>query len=122
MRAVRCHAWGPPDSLVVDDLPTPVPKAGQVLLDVKAAAVNFPDVLMIQGKYQFKPPLPFSPGAEVAGIVRAVGDGVTTSSVGDRVFASTGLGGFAEQIAVRADACMPMPAGMRPRRRRQRSS
>ena len=74
------QAYGPPESLVVEDVPSPVPGPGEVVISVKAASVNFPDVLIIQNKYQFKPPLPFSPGSEVAGIVKAVGDGVTIVS------------------------------------------
>ena len=79
MKAMVCKAWGLPDSLVVEELPDLTAGAGQVVIDVKAAGVNFPDVLIIQGKYQFKPELPFTPGSEVAGVVRAVGDGVATS-------------------------------------------
>ena len=84
MKAVLCKAFGPPESLVVEDVPSPVPGPGEVVISVKAASVNFPDVLIIQNKYQFKPPLPFSPGSEVAGIVKAVGDGVTAFTPGDR--------------------------------------
>ena len=76
MKAVLCKEFGPPESLVVEDIPSPEPGPGEVVLDVHAAAVNFPDVLIIQNKYQFKPPLPFSPGGEVAGIVSKLGDGV----------------------------------------------
>jgi len=112
MKAVRCHAWGPPDDLVVDDLPTPVPQAGEVLLDVGAASVNYPDVLIIQKKYQVQPELPFTPGTEVAGRVRALGDGVTGVQVGDRVIAFLGLGGFAEQALAKADGLIPIPAGI----------
>jgi NADPH:quinone reductase len=112
MRAVLCKAFGPPESLVLEEVPDPTPGPGQVVLDVEACAVNFPDVLMIQDQYQFKPPLPFSPGAEVAGTVRVVGDGVDTLSVGDRVFASTGFGGLAEQVVTGAGACIPIPEGV----------
>ena len=96
MKAVLCKAFGPPESLVVEE--TPVPKAGakDVLIAVHAAGLNFPDTLIIQGKYQFKPPFPFSPGMEVAGVVEAVGPDVTLVKPGDRVMASTGHGGFAE--------------------------
>jgi NADPH2:quinone reductase len=112
MRAVLCKEFGPPESLVLEEVDDPTPAAGQVVLDVEACAVNFPDVLIIQDKYQFKPPLPFSPGAEVAGVVSALGDGVDGLAVGDRVFASSGWGGLAEKIAVGASACLPVPDGM----------
>jgi NADPH2:quinone reductase len=100
MRAVVCRQFGPPESLVVEDLPPPAPGPGQVVIDVKAASVNFPDVLIIQDKYQVKPPLPFSPGSEVAGVVSAVGTGVDGIAAGARVLAFTTHGGFAEQVAV----------------------
>ncbi len=112
MKAIVCKAWGLPDSLVVEDLPEPRPGAGQVVLEVKAAGVNFPDVLIIQGKYQFKPELPFTPGSEVAGVVRAVGAGVAGWKAGDRAIAFSAQGGFAQQLAVPAQALMPMPPGM----------
>ncbi len=112
MKAIVCKAWGLPDSLVVEELPDLVAEPGQVVLDVKAAGVNFPDVLIIQGKYQFKPELPFTPGSEVAGVVRAVGAGVSAYQPGDRVIAFAALGGFAQQLAVPAQALMPMPPGM----------
>lgn len=112
MKAVVCNAWGMPDTLVVEDLPEPTPGPGQVALDVMAAGVNFPDVLIIQGKYQFKPELPFTPGSELSGVVRAVGDGVEQLKVGDRVIAFSAVGAFAQQIVVPAQACMPMPPGM----------
>jgi NADPH2:quinone reductase len=112
MKAVVCNAWGLPDTLVVEDLPEPAPGPGQVALDVMAAGVNFPDVLIIQGKYQFKPELPFTPGSELSGVVRALGDGVTSLKLGDKVIAFTAQGAFAQQIVVPAQACMPMPPGM----------
>lgn len=112
MKAIVCKAWGLPDSLTVEELPDPQPAPGQVVIDIKAAGVNFPDVLIIQGKYQFKPALPFTPGSEVAGVVRAVGDGVAHWKAGDRVIAFCAHGGFAQQLAVPAQALMPMPAGM----------
>ena len=112
MKAVRCNAWGLPETLVVEDLPSPVPKVGEVLLDIKAASVNFPDVLMIQKKYQVQPELPFTPGSEVAGTVRALGEGVTNVKVGDRVIAFVGLGGFAEQVAAEAKGLIPIPPGI----------
>ena len=112
MKAVVCNAWGLPDTLVVEDLPDPTPGPGQVALDVMAAGVNFPDVLIIQGKYQFKPELPFTPGSELSGVVRQVGEGVDNVKVGDKVIAFTAQGAFAQQIVVPAQACMPMPPGM----------
>jgi NADPH2:quinone reductase len=112
MKAVVCNAWGLPDTLVVQELPDPVAGPGQVVLEVMAAGVNFPDVLIIQGKYQFKPALPFTPGNELSGVVRAVGDGVGQLKAGDRVIAFTALGAFAQQIAVPAASCMPMPPDM----------
>ncbi len=112
MKAIVCKAWGLPDTLTVEELPDLRPAAGHVVLDVQAAGVNFPDVLIIQGKYQFKPDLPFTPGNEVAGIVRAVGDGVIGFKPGDQVIAFSSTGGFAQQLSVPAHALMPMPPGM----------
>ena len=112
MKAVICKAWGLPDSLVIGDLPDPVAGPGQVVLDIKAAGVNFPDVLIIQGKYQVKPALPFIPGSELAGVVSAVGPGVERIAPGDRMIAFTAQGAFAEKIALPAQALMPMPPGM----------
>ncbi len=112
MKAIICKAWGLPDTLTVEELPEPVPAAGQVSIDVHAAGVNFPDVLIIQNKYQFKPELPFTPGSELAGVVRAVGDGVTHVKQGDRVIAFIGNGAFAQQVVAAAAAVMPMPPGM----------
>lgn len=109
MKAMLCKQYGPPDSLVLEEVPSPKPDAGQVLISVKAAGVNFPDVLMIENKYQFRPPLPFSPGGEVAGIVKDVGAGVTNVKVGDHVIGSTGWGGFAEEALAPAPRCIPFP-------------
>ena len=93
MKAVLCKEFGPPESLVVEDIASPEPGSGEVVLEVHAAAVNFPDVLIIQNKYQFKPPLPFAPGGEVAGVVSKLGDGVKNLKIGDRVIGSCGHGG-----------------------------
>ena len=112
MKAVLCKQYGPPSSLVVEEVPELVPGAGQVLIDVHAAGVNFPDSLIIQGKYQFKPELPFSPGAEVAGIVKALGPGVAGVQVGERVIASTTWGGYAQQVLAQAERVFRMPEGM----------
>ena len=100
MRAVLCKELGMPDSLVLEEVPDLVPDAGQVLISVQACGVNFPDTLIIQGKYQFKPDLPFSPGGEVAGVVKQVGPDVHSLKVGDRVIAFSTWGGFAEELVV----------------------
>jgi len=108
MKAVLCKSHGMPDTLVVENVPSPDLTEGQVLISVKACGVNFPDTLIIQGKYQFKPDLPFSPGGEVSGVIKAVGDGVTNVSVGDRVIAFSTWGGFAEELAVDANRLIKM--------------
>lgn len=109
MRAVRVHELTGPAGLRVDDVPTPTAGGGQVLIDVKAAGVNFPDILITQGKYQFKPTPPFSPGGEAAGIVSAVGPGVTTLKVGDRVATTLLYGGYAEQLVAPELATVKLP-------------
>jgi NADPH2:quinone reductase len=112
MKAVVCKAWGAPDTLVVEQLPDLQPGPGQVLVEVRAAGVNFPDLLTVQGKYQVRPELPFTPGNEFAGVVRALGDGVTTLAVGQAVIGFTRTGAFAQQALASAEALMPMPPGM----------
>jgi len=112
MKAVLCKAFGPAENLVVEDLDSPQIKKGEVLLDVHAAGVNFPDTLIIEGKYQFKPPFPFSPGGEAAGVVAAVGEKIAHLKVGDRVMALTGWGSFAEQVAVSGQNVLPIPTEM----------
>jgi NADPH2:quinone reductase len=112
MKAIVCKAWGPPDSLELQDLPDLVPGPGEVAIDVRAAGVNFPDVLTVQGKYQVKPPLPFTPGNEFAGVVRALGAGVSNVAVGDQVIGFTQTGAFAQQAVAPAAALMPMPPGI----------
>jgi NADPH2:quinone reductase len=112
MRAVLCKTYGPPESLVVEDVAAPDCGPGQVRIKVHASGVNFPDTLIIQGKYQFKPELPFSPGGEVAGVIDAVGAGVEDVRVGDRVIALTGWGGYAEQVVVEAERVLPLPQSM----------
>ena len=112
MKALLCEAFGPIDTLVVKDIPSPVPGPKQLLIEVRAAAVNFPDALMVQGLYQVKPPLPFTPGAEISGIVKSVGAEVKHYKAGDRVIALTSTGGFAEECIVESAKAMPLPAGM----------
>jgi len=112
MKAVLCKAFGPAESLVLEEVASPVAKKNEILLDVHAAAVNFPDTLIIEGKYQFKPPFPFSPGGEAAGVVREVGEKVSHLKVGDRVMALTGWGSFAEQVAVPGYNVLPIPPSM----------
>lgn len=112
MRAVLCKELGPPSSLVVEDVPPPEPGSGQVVVRVRSCGVNFPDTLMIEGRYQFQPPMPFSPGGEVAGIVARTGDGVEAVKTGDRVIAVTGFGGFAEEVVTGADRLIPLPENM----------
>ncbi len=112
MKAVLCKAYGMPETLVIEEVEPLRAGKGQVVVEVKACGVNFPDTLIIQGKYQFKPAMPFSPGSEVAGVVKEVGEGVRGVSVGDHVIASTGWGGFAEEVVVDATKIIPMPAGL----------
>ena len=112
MKAVLCKQFGPPESLVIEDLPSPKAGPGEVVVSVRAASLNFPDVLIIQNKYQFKPPLPFSPGSEMAGTVKEVGDGVKDVKPGDRVIAFTTFGAFAEEVKLEAARLVPIPEGM----------
>src|SRR5215213_6854314 len=112
MKAVLCKAYGPPESLVFEEVASPAAGPGEVVVSVKAASVNFPDVLIIQNKYQFKPPLPFSPGSELAGVVKEVGPGVSTFRPGDKVMAFTTYGAFAEEVKTEASRLVRMPEGM----------
>ena len=112
MKAVRCKAYGPPETLAIEELSSPAPGPGEVVVSVKAAGVNFPDVLIIENKYQVKPPLPFSPGSELAGVVKTVGADVVGFKAGDSVMAITGYGAFAEEVAVDARRLLPIPSGM----------
>lgn len=107
-----CEAFGPPEDLVVRDVAAGEPGPGQILIRVKAAGVNFPDGLIIRNLYQMKPPLPFAPGSEAAGLVEAVGPGVTAFRPGDRVSAMTTWGAFAEEVVADAGRCTPIPEGM----------
>jgi NADPH2:quinone reductase len=112
MKALLCKQYGLPDTLVYEDVADPVPGEGEIVVDMKAAGVNFPDVLIIQNKYQFKPALPFSPGGELAGIISAVGPGVSHLKVGDHVIGSTGWGAFSEKVKVSAAKTIPIPRTM----------
>src|SRR6185295_8235057 len=112
MKAILCTHFGGPDELQLQDLPTPAPAAGEALVRVKAAGLNFFDTLIIAGKYQLKPPFPFSPAAEFAGVVERVGDGVTRIKAGDRVVASMGYGAAREFVTINADRLAKLPDGL----------
>lgn len=112
MKALLCKQYGLPDTLSLSEVADPQPGPGEVVVDVQAAGVNFPDVLIIQNKYQFKPELPFAPGGEMAGVISAVGDGVTDRKVGDRVLGLTTYGAFAEKVALPAARSVPIPDGV----------
>jgi NADPH:quinone reductase len=109
MKAILCSQYCQPDDLVLADVPDPVAEPGQAVIAIKSAALNFFDILMIQGKYQIKPPFPFSPAAEIAGVVESIGAGVSRAKVGDRVIASCGHNGAREKIALPADSLVKIP-------------
>ena len=112
MKAYVCREFGPVESHKVEEIEDPRAEAGQVVVDVKAAGVSFPDVLIVQGKYQFQPPFPFSPGGEIAGVISEVGEGVVDWKIGDRVIAMTGNGGIAEKVVAFEMTLMPLPETM----------
>ena len=112
MKALLSVEVGGPDTLVIKDVPGPEARPGVAVVSVKACGVNYPDVLIIEDRYQFKPARPFSPGGEISGVVKAVGEGVTHLQVGDRVLGNTGSGGMAEEIAVEAGRLTPLPPSM----------
>jgi NADPH2:quinone reductase len=112
MKALLSKAVGGPDTLVLEDMPSPTPRANQAVIQVKACGVNYPDVLIIEDNYQFKPARPFAPGGEVSGVVKAIGDAVTNVKVGDRVLGNTGWGGMAQELALEASRLVPMPDSM----------
>lgn len=109
MQAVLCTTFGPPEQLQLTEVAQLQPAADQVVIAVKACGVNFPDTLIIEGKYQFQPPMPFSPGSDVVGIVTAIGIDVHDVKVGDRVLAFCGYGGYADEVVVPANAILPLP-------------
>src|SRR4051812_20879433 len=110
MKALLSHAAGGPETLQLENIPEPTPGPGELLVRVRACSMNFPDVLIIEDKYQLKPQRPFAPGGEIAGEVLAAGDGVTGWNPGDRLIAALGFGGLAEQVVVPADRAIPLPA------------
>jgi NADPH2:quinone reductase len=112
MKAVLCKAYGPPESLVYENSPDPVPGPGEVVVSVRAAGLNFPDTLIIQNKYQFKPELPFSPGSEFAGVVKSAGPGATRFSPGQAVIGFHPHGAFAEEVRIAEGALAELPEGM----------
>lgn len=112
MKAMLSKTVGGPETLVLEDVPSPEVNAGGVLIAIKAVGVNYPDVLIIEDKYQFKPPRPFAPGGEVSGVIKAVGADVTNVKVGDRVLGSTGWGGMAEELVLDAARVIAIPDAM----------
>ena len=112
MKAIVCEKYGLPSTLVYKEVENPVPQEKEVLVQVRACSVNFPDTLIIQGKYQVKPALPFTPGNDIAGIVKSVGEGVKHLKVGDEVFGFVAQGGFAEEVAASARQIFPKPPNM----------
>lgn len=112
MKAIVSTVSGGPSTLVLQDLPEPQPGPGELRLRVHACGVNYPDTLMIEDKYQFRPERPFAPGGEVAGVIDAIGDGVTGFSIGARALALTSWGGMAEKVVAKTDKCLLMPAAM----------
>jgi len=112
MKAMLSTRVGGPETLELTDLPDPVAKPGEVVVQVKACGVNYPDVIIIEDKYQFKPERPFAPGGELAGIIESVGEGVEDFKPGDRVIGQAGWGGMCEKIALSASRCTPMPDAM----------
>jgi len=112
MKALRSHSVGGPETLTLDDIEAPTPGKGEVLIAVKACAINFPDTLIIRDLYQFKPERPFAPGGELAGVVEAIGEGVSDYQIGDHVMAGIGNGALAEKVIVPAGRMFPVPDGV----------
>lgn len=112
MKAIVCNSYGPPENLALEELDDPIADANQAVVDVHAASLNFPDTLQIQGKYQFQPPMPFTPGSEVGGIIRSTGPGLEGFRPGDRVMATPSIGGMAEQVVVDSSGLRKIPDNM----------
>ena len=112
MKAFLCKEFGPVDSHKVEEIDDPVAGPGEVVVDIKATGISFPDVLIVQGLYQFKPPFPFSPGSEISGVISSVGEGVTLHKEGDRVMGSIGSGGLREKGVYSEHQLMPLPESM----------
>jgi len=112
MKAIVCEAWGPPSSLQLRDMPSPVPGPKQVAVRTRVAAVNFPDALIVAGKYQAKPPFPFSPGGELSGEIIAIGEEVKRLAIGDKVVGVTAYGAYAQEVLVDATNVIPLPRGI----------
>lgn len=112
MKAIVCSSYGPPENLSLEEIDNPVAGDNEAVVEVYAAALNFPDGLQIQGKYQFQPPMPFTPGSEVGGVVISTGPGLEGFAVGDRVMATPGIGGLAEQVVVKAEGLRKIPDSM----------
>src|SRR5499433_4535172 len=112
MRAVICRAWGAVEDLTIEDVPAPAPGTDEVLIDVRVTSVNYADSIMVAGKYQTRPPFPFSPGLETAGVVARCGDGATRFKPGDRVMATLSWGGLAEQAVAKEGETFGIPDGM----------
>ena len=112
MKAIVCKTYGPPENLALEEIDDPIAAENEAVVQIYSASLNFPDGLQIQGKYQFQPPMPFTPGSEVGGIITSVGTGIQGFAVGDRVMATPGIGGLAEQVAVKADGLRKIPDSM----------
>ena len=112
MKAIVCEAWGPPSSLQLRDMPSPVPGPKQVAVRTRVAAVNFPDALIVAGKYQAKPPFPFSPGGELSGEIIAIGEEVKRLAIGDKVVGVTAYGAYAQEVLVDATNVIPLTRGI----------
>jgi NADPH2:quinone reductase len=112
MKAVVCSSYGPPENLTLENIPNPTANENEAIVEVYSASLNFPDGLQIQGKYQFQPPMPFTPGSEVGGVIKSLGSGLKGFEIGDRVMAIPGLGGLAEEVVVKSEGLRKIPQSM----------